>query len=842
VISGSGATPPDTSTSTAPTTTGPTATAITGAAGVTTQSISGLASGLDDSQIISELVAAQRSAEEDPVNAEIAADQAQLAAYSQIESDTTSLQSAAQALSSPTAWQALTASSSNPNAATVSAGSGSSTGTVTFTIGALAAAGSVSSANVFDSTAAQITSSPAILLATGGQALGFSNLSSDSALTLGTHTITVTQSSAGALKVGGAALGTSTTINGTNDTLQLSIDGTPVTLTLAHGTYSPTQLAAAVQAAATSAGAALTASVDPNTGALQLTTTEEGSAATLQVTGGDALSTLDLSTDGTALTGTDGAVQVDGGSVQTITDLTAGQTVTLNAPAGTISAVLSGGLRAGTLTASNISTGDQSLGTVVNNINSADAGVLASAVQVGANQYRLQLTSTTTGVLHDLNIASSDFNSATGGLVSTTTAADAQLTIGTGPGAFNVTSSSNIVSGLLPGATITLVGLTSQPVTVSTANDAQGLATKVQTLVTAANALQQTIASVTAYDTATNTAQPLTGDFTTLELGDGLSSALEDAVAGTALVSPNLAGITADQTGNFSFDESTFLAAYNANPSGMAAMFTQGGSSTNPNVTFVSAADQTQGGSYDVNVTQAATQATSTGLNGTWPTGTDSTVAVEVGTNKITYEIKPTDTQSDVAAGLNAAFANAGLSLGATVNGDGIQINSISYGKNATFNVAWNGTDFSTFSGTDVAGTINGVAATGTGQQLMVPPTTPGTGGLALEITGTATGDLGTFTYNPGVAQRVSSLMTQATDPTDGSITTAQNNLNTQITSYNQEISDMEDQLTQYQTNLQNEYTNMETVIAGLKATGSALTDAIAQLPSFSTSSTSTSG
>jgi len=842
VISGSGTTAPDTSTSTAPTTTGPTATAITGAAGVTTQSISGLASGLDDSQIISELVAAQRSAEEDPVNAEIAADQAQLAAYSQIESDTTSLQSAAQALSSPTAWQALTASSSNPNAATVSAGTGSSTGTVTFTIGALAAAGSVSSANVFDSTAAQITSNTAILLATGGQALGFSNLSGDSDLTLGTHTITVTQSSAGALKVGAAALGASTTIDGTNDTLQLSIDGNPVTLTLAHGTYSPTQLVAAVQAAATAAGAGLTASVDPNTGALQLATTEEGSAATLQVTGGDALAALNMSTDGTALTGTNAAVQVDGGSVQTITDLTAGQTVTLNAPTGTISAVLSGGLRAGTLTTSNISTGDQSLGTVVNNINAADAGVLASAVQVGANQYRLQLTSATTGVLHDLNIAGSDFNSAAGGLVSTTAAADAQLTIGTGPGAFNVTSSSNIVSGLLPGATITLVGLSSQPVTVSTANDAQGLANKVQTLVTAANTLQQTIASVTAYDSTTNTAQPLTGDFTTLELGDGLSSALEDAVGGTALVSPDLAGITADQTGNFSFDESTFLAAYNANPSGMAAMFTQGGSSTNPNVTFVSAADQTQGGSYDVNVTQAATQATSTGLNGTWPTGTDSTVAVSVGTNQISYEIKPTDTQSDVAAGLNAAFANAGLSLGATVTGNGIQINSIAYGKNATFNVAWDGTDFSTFSGTDVAGTINGVAATGTGQQLMVPPTTPGTGGLALEITGTATGDLGTFTYNPGIAQRVSSLMTQATDPTNGSITTAQNNLNTQITSYNQEISDMEDQLTQYQTNLQNEYTNMETVIAGLKATGSALTDAIAQLPSFSTTSSTTSG
>ena len=225
---------------------------------------------------------------------------------------------------------------------------------------------------------------------------------------------------------------------------------------------------------------------------------------------------------------------------------------------------------------------------------------------------------------------------------------------------------------------------------------------------------------------------------------------------------------------------------------------------------------------------------TSTGLNGTWPTGADSTIAVSIGTNQITYEVKATDTQADVVSGLNSAFANAGLSLGATVNGTGIEIDSVGYGHNASFSVAWDGTNFSSFSGTDVAGTINGVTATGNGQQLQVPLSTPGFGGLALNITGTAIGDLGTFTYSPGIAQRVDTAVSQATDPVSGSITTSQNDLNTQITTFNTEISDMEDQLTQYQDNLQNEFTNMETVIAGLKATGSSLTSALAGLPSFS--------
>ena len=77
-------------------------------------------------------------------------------------------------------------------------------------------------------------------------------------------------------------------INGTNDTLSLNIDGNPFTLTLAHGTFDATQLAAAVQTAATSAGAPLAATVDAS-GKLQLASTHEGSTATMQVTGGSAL-------------------------------------------------------------------------------------------------------------------------------------------------------------------------------------------------------------------------------------------------------------------------------------------------------------------------------------------------------------------------------------------------------------------------------------------------------------------------------------------------------------------------------------------------------------------------
>ena len=113
--------------------------------------------------------------------------------------------------------------------------------------------------------------------------------------------------------------------------------------------------------------------------------------------------------------------------------------------------------------------------------------MIAAAVQVGVNQWRLQLTSATTGVLHDLNVAGSELGAGAGGLLTVNAAADAQLTVGTGPGAFTVTSGSNTISGLLPGVTLNLLGTTTGPVTVTTARDADGLADKVQALVDAAN-------------------------------------------------------------------------------------------------------------------------------------------------------------------------------------------------------------------------------------------------------------------------------------------------------------------------------------------------------------------
>jgi flagellar hook-associated protein 2 len=822
------------------TTTDPTTTSslIQTANGAGTQSIGGLATGLDTNAIIAALVASERALE-DPIKNQATQNQTALQGYALIRTGLSGLSAAALSLSQPSGWQALLATSSDTDTATVTAGTGTFSGTLSFSVDALASAGSVRSTNVITGTTTNVAAGTSVFVAAGGQALGFSTFASDNALALGAHTITVSQASSGATKSGDSALSGSTVIDGTNDTLQLSINGTPTTLTLAHGSYTGTQLAQAVQDAAGAAGAPITASVN-GSGTLALSTTREGSAAALQITGGNALAALSLSTDGAAHTGTDGVLQVDGGANQTFSSLDAGQSISLNAGTGTITAVLAGGLQTGTVTGSNVSTGDGSLATVIGNINGAGAGVTATAVQIGLNTYRLQLQANTAGATNGENIASSAFNANVGGFLTLTAASDAKVTVGSGAGSYVVTSSTNSLTGLLPGVAVTLKQLSASPVTVTVSRDDQTIAANVQTLIDAANAVQTTIAGLTKYDPGSNIASPLTGDSTTTQLMSSLTSSIIALVPDGNPPSPGLAGVSIDGTGAFTFNQTKFLAAFDADPQGVTKLFAQGGTADNGGVQFVSAGDRAVAGTYDVKVSQLATQGNIVGLTGTFPPATPTTVKVRVGTTEVSYAVKDGDTRDDVVKGLNATFASAGFSLQATDTGTGVQIATNEYGSSATFDADWgDGNGYVTHAGTDIQGTINGLTATGSGQQLMVPFSDNTLSGLALKITTNTTGDLGNFTYTPGLAQRAQTAIANATDPLSGYITASEQDLQARNTFITNQIASMEIHVTAYETNLRQEYATLESTISTLKSQSSFLTSQINSLSGNSSSSSS---
>lgn len=793
-----------------------------------TSSITGLATGLDTAAIIKQLVAIERNTQ-NAVKARATKAQVALATWAGLRTQLASLRTTALDLARPLGWRTLTASSSDESAVTVTAGSGTFGGTLSFTVDRLAAAGSVRSVNTVTGTSTLVAADSAIFVAAGGRRLGFATFASDDALATGEHTITVTQSSAAATKTGATALAASTVVDGTNDTVLVEVNGTAHTLTIAAGTYDRGQLVAALQDAADAAGAAVTVTLNPDA-TISVATTREGSAATIRVTGGSALGALGLTTDASALTGTDGKVKVGDAAEQTLTSIDAGSTVVLNATSGSITAGLAGGLRAGSVTGENVSVGDGSLATVVANINAAGAGVTASAVQVATNTYRLQVTSNSAGALNGVNLAGTELGAALGGFVTLTEAADAQLTVGQGAGAYTIVSETNTVTGLLPGVTVNLKKTTSAPVTVTASRDVGAIADKVQALVDAANALRQAIDTATRYDPETRKASPLTGDATARRLLFEVRRAVSDAVPFANPGSPGLAGVSVDKTGAFTFDRAKFIAAFESDPTGMERAFTQGGTASNPGVTFVSAGDRTRAGTYDVVVTQVAERAAAVGLEGTWPLGSPPTVRVRIGTNEVSYAIGPADTQQDVVDALNEAFSAAGLALEAGVEGTGIRVATTAYGSAARFEVAWDGSTWEEHTGTDVAGTIDGVTGSGNGRVLSIPFGDARLGGLALEISATSPGALGTFTYEAGIAQRLSSAILDATDVATGYVTSTEKALRSRVEFIEDQVESMERRLVLYEARLKRQFATLESTLGVLQQQSNWLAGQIAGL------------
>jgi flagellar hook-associated protein 2 len=816
--------------------------------------LSGLSSGIDDSQIIAELMEVNQVPQQQ-LQTQLNSASTMLGSYETLTTDIATLQSVSDTLESPTGWQAWIPDSTTQDA-TATVGTGAIGGSLTFSVDALAQADSMISSGNVSSEGSQVTSGP-LLVAAGGGALGIGTVASSN-LSVGSHTIAVTQASAGAsLTAAGEPAASTTITSGTNDTVDYDLDGQSESLTIAGGTYNATQLAAAVQ---TASNGALAASIN-SSGDMVLTTTAQGSATSFQVTGGTAATALGFSSTPTSTTnGTDGIVTVDGVS-NDLNNFSPNSPVTLNGANGsTVTATFTGPLSVGSMTAAEVNTGNGSLSSVVEAINSAGVGLSASAISTGTNQYNLSVQATSPGADNTINIAANAF-SEIGQLTTVTAAANAQITVGNGPGAFTVTNDSNDINGLMPGVTIDLQEADpGQPTTISLQPDGQTMASTVQTLVTAANQLITDLNAATAFTpgsgTSKGTAGPLLGDPTTEALLSSVLGALSGSTGTNSAGSAGVVGITMGTDGTLSFDSATFAAAYDANPTAVANSFIGGGSSSSPLMSFYESTDATVPSQYKVAVTQAATQATDTG--GDVPGGTVSTaetLTISSSGSSASYTTTVGESLSDIAAGLNQAFASNNLGVNASVSDGVLSVNSMAYGSASSFTIASTASGAGTtglassagtpqsFTGTDVQGTINGQSATGVGQLLQGATGTSAQGLLVLvsatqaQLAAAGGSTDGTINYSPGIAQSLANVAYAAGNPNDGTLVNAiagqqstMSTLSTEIAAWNPILQEQETQLT-------DQYTAMETSLAALKSTQSSLTQFMDSNSSSSSSS-----
>ena len=443
-------------------------------------------------------------------------------------------------------------------------------------------------------------------------------------------------------------------------------------------------------------------------------------------------------------------------------------------------------------------------------INAADIGVTANIVNDGSG-YRLVLSSDSLGASNSMQITATEgttaglsaiaFNATAStpdtNMTQTVAAADAQATIDGIP----ITRTTNSVSDVVTGLTFNLQATNAgSPSVITVSQDTSGIGTKVQAFVDAFNDVRALTDKLTAYDATNNQPSLLTGDPTVLSIRNQLQRLLATSIGGTGSVKSLVdLGVTSDQDNQYYLvlDQSKLQSALAQDPSGVQALLASQTSASDPSVNVVGFTSKTTAGSYAVNVTQLATHGTLAGAslgagafapitigdtNDNLSVSIDGVASGSIALTHGTYAngndlAKEIQTRINADSTLKAANVTASVSFNAADNH--FEIASTRYGS--TSSVGVNAVDSDTLAtlgftvgapqaGLNVAGTINGVNATGSGQFLVAPngPLPALSGYVQGGVVGDFTTPLTIDATNDNFAVRVDGIASGTITLTDG--------------------------------------------------------------------------
>jgi flagellar hook-associated protein 2 len=227
-------------------------------------------------------------------------------------------------------------------------------------------------------------------------------------------------------------------------------------------------------------------------------------------------------------------------------------------------------------------------------INSAAAGTGVSAALVTSNTgVSLVLNSATTGAANAVTVTQTGGNGGLASLVYDPANSNTKLTLAQGAqdaivqldgNTYN--SSSNVVTGLLTGVTLTLTGASAGTTTtaLTITGDNSGAQTAVQTFIAAYNSLVQTVTSLSSYNASTNTGGPLLGDPLLTNLRSQINQIIDSTAkmpAGSPFNSLAQIGIVANPDGTLSANSSRLTTAFTNSFSAVAQLFAGNGGIAN---------------------------------------------------------------------------------------------------------------------------------------------------------------------------------------------------------------------------------------------------------------------
>lgn len=539
----------------------------------------------------------------------------------------------------------------------------------------------------------------------------------------------------------------------------------------------------------------------------------------------------------------------------------------------------------GTKSAKNITIDEahSSLSGVRDAINAADIGVSATIINDGTG-YRLSLTSTDTGADNSLKItvgSDGDGNNLdnTGlsqlaydpagtlgngrNLTQTVAAQDATLNV---DGLIGIKKSSNTITDLIEGVTLNLSQKSAPGVssTLTVANDPSSVQTMVQKFVNAYNDLKNTLGDVASYDPNTQKGGVLLGDSTILTLQRQLRSLLTSEVPGLSGGHQQLTniGVSFQKDGTLSLDGKKLEAALNTNAKDVAGLFATLGTASDGLISYTGSTSATKPGSYAVTISQLATQGYSQGTSTAELANTDGTFTspVVIDSTNDTLVLKVNGTQTNAVTLTQGSYATAAeltAEIQSKINGDSalvaangsvavsfdnaaskLRITSDKYGSASNVSLVSGAANtaatlglsaaMETVAGLDVAGTINGVSAMGSGQYL-TGALGDASSGMKIQVSGGAIGSRGTVNYSQGYAKQIDSFVGMAIGAT-GPISARTEGINKSVADIKDQVTAMNQRLATLQKQYLAQFNAMDTLVAQMKSTSDFLTQQLAGL------------
>lgn len=574
------------------------------------------------------------------------------------------------------------------------------------------------------------------------------------------------------------------------------------------------------------------------TGSYALDITKIAQAQKL-VAAGQATTTASIGT-GAATTVTFDFGTISGGTFNAVTGQYTGATYTSNG----------NGVKTLTIDASN-----NSLAGIRDAINATNLGVSATIINDGGTSpYRLSLSSNNMGQSNSMKISVAG-DVALGNLLGQDPVGVQNLSeVATAQNAafkvngIAVSKASNTVTDVIPGVTLNLLKPTTSTTSVSVARDTGSVQTSVSNFVKAYNDLNTTLKNLSGYDAAAKKGGVLQGDSTVLQLQAKIRSILTASVSNTSGSLTNLSqiGVSFQRDGSLSLDTAKLSTAISSNPNDIASLFAETGRTSDSLISYTSSTSNTKVGTYGINVSALATQGSLTGsaapISTTITAGVND--ALDVSVNGIatsitlaagTYTAATLATELQSKINGSASISSAGLSVAVTQAGGAFTLTSSTYGSSSAIAVTGGnglanllGTPTQSF-GVDVAGTIDGQFAAGSGQSLT------GSGnadGLKILVSGGTLGARGSVSFSQGYAYILNTLTTNLL-ATNGALDARTSGITSSISSISKQRDALTARLVGIEARYRAQFTNLDSMLSSMNQTSTYLTQQLNALQSL---------